>query len=137
MRNYSKLIEAILEKYHLNKTKLANELGISSQFMSRILNQNVPLPDTYQKKLIEKYNINPAYFFDESAPMFQDEQKEAIPERPEWLQKLTPDEELRLQELTEKDKELLLLFFGACSGDKQKIKLFCQYLSSKYGVKLD
>ena len=121
-------LRKIRENANLSQEELAKKLNMSKQYMSYL--------ETGKKKIGQKF-LDKLFSLTEFQDInLEDYEKEASPERPDWLKNLSEIEELQLQEMIEKDKELLSLFFGACSGDKQKIKLFCQYLSSKYGADL-
>ena len=115
-------IKEIRKENNLSQEQLGDILGVHPQYISNIERGTKPV----SHKLIEKLEQKGLLIYEEASP-----------ERPDWLKDLTQKEELMLQEMIEKDKELLSLFFGACNGDQKKIKLFCGYLSSKYGVDVD
>lgn len=80
--------------------------------------------------------INSAYILKGELPMFLDSKTIPEAERPDWLKNLTENEELNLQKLIEKDKELLLFLFNADTGEPDKVKLFVKYMAFKYNIKV-
>ena len=125
--NVNRVIERISakEKRRIKQSEIAKIVGFSREYLSKMVKTNKNFSEDKIEILEKHFNIDLS------------QQEEASPERPDWLKDLTGKEELFLQELIEKDKELLSLFYGACSGDQKKIKLFCQYLASRYGVDVD
>ena len=109
--------------------EIGKAIGTTKQNVGYLYKNNSELPEDKIQE-IQKY-------FKVDFTKVKEQEKEASSERPDWLKDLTGKEELFLQELIEKDKELFSLFYGACSGDQKKIKLFCQYLASRYGVDVD
>ncbi len=118
-------LKEIRFKNKLSQDELAEKLGVSKQYISCLERGVKNITHKFETKL-EQLGLLP-----------EEQEKTAPNQRPEWLKNLTENEELTLQKMLEQHKELISLFFGACTGEKQKIKLFCQYLAAKYGVTLD
>lgn len=64
------VIKAIKFNFEINQSEIANQIGVTSTYLSDVINERVPLSELFTDKLQKAFSINPGYLLTGEGDIF-------------------------------------------------------------------